>query len=229
MRLTRRRRGWPAGRGQALTEFALVFPLFMMVLFGLIVVGLYVFYNQQLANAARESARYAAIHSSTAQCPTVSSLDPIGSNRVDSYYRCDTPAQGWPRMVAAGRSSIWGMAPTQVLMSACWSGYVTPAGQPDALPEPPNTYVPCRIGGLDPDSQLGSMSCPPPARITSLSGDASGDDKASALAFANGRHYPTTVTVYSCFQWQPPMAGFLLIPNQITLRAVVTEALQRQQ
>ena len=48
-----------AARGQALVEFALVFPLFLMVLFSIISFGLYIFYNQQLANAAREAARYA--------------------------------------------------------------------------------------------------------------------------------------------------------------------------
>lgn len=215
--------------GQALTEFAMVFPLFLLVMFSLIVMGLYVFYNQQLANAAREAARYAAIHSTTAQCPTVSSLDPIGSNRAESYFRCDAPAQGWARMVGAGRSAIWGMASNQVLMSACWSGHVSPSGAADALPEPPNVFTPCRIGGMDPSAQLGSMPCPPPTKIVSGSGDASGDDKASSLAFANGRHYQTSVTLYACFVWQPPMAGFLFIPQQITLRAVVTEAMQRQQ
>ena len=44
-----------------------------------------------------------------------------------------------------------------------------------------------------------------------------------------GLHVPTTVTVYTCFVWTPPMAGFVFIPNQVTLRAVITEALQRQQ
>ena len=43
-----------------------------------------------------------------------------------------------------------------------------------------------------------------------------------------GRAYPTTVTVYTC-QWKPPMAGFVIIPNTITIRAVVTESMQRQQ
>ena len=50
-------------RGQALAEFALVFPIAMAVIFGIIVFGLWVFYQQQLTNVAREGARYAAIHS----------------------------------------------------------------------------------------------------------------------------------------------------------------------
>src|SRR6266513_2518878 len=66
--------------GQAVMEFALVFPMVMFLLMAVIVFGLFVFYNQQLENAAREAARYAAVHSSSAQCPTVSRLDPGGPN-----------------------------------------------------------------------------------------------------------------------------------------------------
>jgi hypothetical protein len=37
------------------------------------------------------------------------------------------------------------------------------------------------------------------------------------------------VTVYACFRWSPPLAGLLLIPSQVTMRAVITEVIQRQQ
>jgi Flp pilus assembly protein TadG len=63
-------------RGQAMVELALILPLFIMLLVGVIVLGVGVFYQQQLTNAAREAARYASIHSATAQCPTVSKLPP---------------------------------------------------------------------------------------------------------------------------------------------------------
>ncbi len=217
--------------GQAMTEFALIFPTFVLVLFSIIVFGLYVFYNQQLANAAREAARYAAVHSASAQCPTVSRLDPILTNQPSSYVRCDTPQAGWPRMTAAGRRSIWGMAPNLVQITACWSGFVDPVGNHDALPNPPNTFVDCTIGGLAPHQNLAALPCPPPAPVLSTASPPGpdGDDKASATAFVNGVHYQTTVTVYACFRWNPPMAGFLLIPSEVTLRALVTEALHRQQ
>src|SRR6266850_1913352 len=88
-------------RGQALVEFALVFPILMLFLFGIIVWGLGVFYQQQLQNAAREGARYAAIHSSEAQCPTTSNYDPFEFGpRPFSYYACDPVATGWPLMTA---------------------------------------------------------------------------------------------------------------------------------
>lgn len=220
-------------RGQALTEFALVFPLFLLLLFSIISFGLYVFYNQQLTNAAREAARYAAVHSSTSQRPTVSRLDPIGPLKPGSYSRADAPEGGWPDMTAAARSKIWGMAPNQVSLTACWSGYVDPSNNYDAMPVAGNTFTDCTMNRVNPRTSPSSLACPAPATIPSgLSpAKADGDDKASDIAAAIGtnQHYPTTVTVYACFKWRPPMAGFIFIPSEITLRAVITEALQRQQ
>lgn len=230
-------------RGQALTEFVLVVPLFLLLLFSIITFGLYVFYNQQLENAAREAARYAAVHSSSAQCPTVSRLDPVLSLRPasGSYNRCDAPEAGWPDMTDAARSKVWGMAPSQVSLAACWSGFLdagtdlipgTPDDNYDALPQPPNTFTECTINAVNPRSNPSGLACPAPATLPSTQSPpkADGDDKASDVSAAPGNvHYPTTVTVYTCFNWRPPMAGFVLIPSQITLRAVITEPLQRQQ
>ena len=232
MRLTNPDFGRRPERGQALVEFALVFPLFLLMLFSIISFGLYVFYNQQLTNAAREAARYAAVHSSTAQRPTVSRLDPILTLRPGSYARSDAPEGGWPDMTAAARSKIWGMAPNQVSLTACWSGYVDPSGNYDALPVPANTFTDCTMDRVNPRTSPSSLACPAPATIPSalVPAKADGDDKASDIAaFGASQHYPTTVTVYTCFKWRPPMAGFIFIPNEITIRAVITEALQRQQ
>jgi hypothetical protein len=218
--------------GQALVEFALVFPLFMLVLMSIVVLGLYVFYNQQLENAAREAARYAAVHSASSQCPTVSLLNPPDSIKPDGYFRCDAPEDGWPRMTGAARSRIWGMNPDQVHVTACWSGYIDGASPPnaDALSVPGNTFASCTLGGTDPRTSAGTLPCPRSAMNgPSAAYKADGDDKASSTAAVGAVHYPTTVTVYSCFKWTPPMSGFLFVPSEITLRAVISEAIQRQQ
>ena len=47
-----RRQTRTSGGGQALVEFAFVFPIFMALLLSIVMLGLYVFYNQQLENAA---------------------------------------------------------------------------------------------------------------------------------------------------------------------------------
>ena len=51
--------------GQALTEVALVAPLFFLLLFGMIDLGRVIWANDVVANAAREGARYASVHAGT--------------------------------------------------------------------------------------------------------------------------------------------------------------------
>ncbi len=195
--------------GQTLVEFALVFPIFVIVLFSIIVFGLYVFYAQQLSNAGREAARFAAIHSATAQCPTVSWISPQAPPL--SYYPCDPPPN-WPEMTAAGRNVIWGMSPQSVQIRGCWSGPTDPT-QPAG---PANPLAPCTIAGVDPNANLSATPCTS-SMVTSASDD-SGSDVPD-----------NQVTIYACTLWTPPMAGFVFIPNQITLRAVVTQVIHRQQ
>lgn len=48
--------------GQALAEFAIVAPIFFLLLFAIIDFGRYVYYVQVLNNAAREGTRYAIVH-----------------------------------------------------------------------------------------------------------------------------------------------------------------------
>ncbi|MBA2631786.1 MAG: pilus assembly protein [Chloroflexi bacterium] len=223
--------------GQTLVETALVLPLFLMVVMGIIVLGIGVFYQQQLSNTAREAARYAAIHSATAQCPTVPRLpyQPL-SNPPLSYSRCDRPEAGWPFMTGAARGVVSGMTPGAIQFAACWSGYrlaggtgawdAPPpgeydiAGVPTTFTEAESVFVQCHIDGRDPTVDTSGIPCQSGLPTT---------DQASAASEAPGRPVANTVTIYACYQWQPPMSGFLLIPNQVTLRAVVTEAIERQQ
>jgi Flp pilus assembly protein TadG len=86
--LHRRRRS----RGQAMVEFAMVAPIFFLLLFALIDFGRYVYYVQVLNNAAREGARYAIVHGSLSLAPTgpaapgTTSTDPSG-NKVIQVVR----------------------------------------------------------------------------------------------------------------------------------------------
>jgi len=49
-------------RAQALVEFAMVAPLFFVLLFAIMEGARFVFYNEMLNNATREGARYAIVH-----------------------------------------------------------------------------------------------------------------------------------------------------------------------
>ena len=236
-------------RGQALVELALIFPLFVMVLIGIITLGIGVFYQQQVANAAREAARYASIHSGTALCPTVSWLDPddedpVGSGNLgahaayipESYTRfCDRPEDSWPKMTAAGQRLVFGLESSAVNIAACWSGYRikdgfgNPTGSFDA--PPPGAYdfgtidsgwAACTIDGADPSQDPAAIGCNAFLAATTI-------DQASSLSEGAGRVLANVVTAYACYEWAPPMAGFLLIPDTVTLRAVVSEPIERQQ
>src|SRR5262245_63982542 len=80
-RNARRRRS----RAQALVEFALVSPIFFLLLFGIIDFGRYVYYVQILNNAAREGARYAIVHGGNSLAPSgpaapgTGTVDPAGT------------------------------------------------------------------------------------------------------------------------------------------------------
>jgi hypothetical protein len=239
--LNRVRERFDSARGQTLVEMALAAPLFFMVLIGIIVLGIGVFYQQELTNVAREAARYAAIHSATAQCPTVSNLppDPLPGG---FDYRCDPPERRWPIMTAFARERAFGLPPEGIQFSACWSGYwVTDAygnftdydAPPADLNPPyaPNPFRYCTIPSdsgsgitdIDPRTDPMQIRCTAPMPLTSAS-----NDMASSMAAFNSL-IANEVTVFACFNWAPPGAGFLLIPETVTLRAVITETMQYQQ
>jgi hypothetical protein len=218
----------PATRGQALVEFALILPLFIMVLTGVIVLGIIVFYNQQLTNAAREAARFAAIHSASDPfCPVAGHLDPASPPLGYPAGGCDKVDSSWPRMTAFARSKVFGLNPANVLISACWSGWVW-NGNADAPPPgdyaaPLNTvdstWSQCTIDGVDPTTDATAIDC---------AGGLVTVDTASNLSEGPGRVVANRVTAYACMEWSPPMAGFLLIPDTVTLRAVISEPIKRQ-
>jgi Flp pilus assembly protein TadG len=122
-------------RGQALVEFALVLPVFFLMLFGLIDMGRYVYLNSTLSQAAREGARLASVEASWVgsadtscgttggpTCPAnVAALQgdlvaavnrmvtPFGTiTSANVFYSCDatTPPTGaWTTQACASRSS----------------------------------------------------------------------------------------------------------------------------
>lgn len=221
--------------GQTLVETALVLPVFLMVLLGIIVLGIGLFYQQQITNAAREAARYAAIHSATSPCPTRSWQDVqvgmlVDPSVISANVDCDPPATRWPKMHEHGREKAgFGFAKSDLHFAACWTGYTdADNGAMDAPPfsgsgagAVPNVPpVPCTIGGIDPVANTSDLPCPPPATTPA-------DDKASNLA-VSWLGTANQVTVYACYDWRPPLAGFLLIPDTVPLRATITEAMQHQ-
>jgi Flp pilus assembly protein TadG len=59
-------------RGQSLAEFALVVPVFLIVLFGIIDLGRFVYTANALSNAAREAARVGSVGARPNECTGLS-------------------------------------------------------------------------------------------------------------------------------------------------------------
>ena len=74
--------------------------------------------------------------------------------------------------------------------------------------------------GVNPTVDPSQIPCGPGISTT---------DTASSMSEGPGRVVANQVTVLACYIWRPPMAGFLLIPAEVHLRAVVTEPIERQQ
>lgn len=113
-------------RGQALVEFALVLPVFLLLIFGIIDVGRYVYVANAFNEGAREGARYGSVAQWQYSCPA--SVPLANQNR----YSC-TAAVVLGRMAAA---PAYVQAPAVACLSdpldpasavppaACRAGYV---------------------------------------------------------------------------------------------------------
>jgi hypothetical protein len=84
--------------GQSLVEFALVFPVFLLLLFGLIDIGRFVYSLNALNQAAREGARYGSVASWSVGCAgsrdacvrqeTVDRLAGVAASASDVEVKC---------------------------------------------------------------------------------------------------------------------------------------------
>jgi hypothetical protein len=107
------RRHWRTHRhpvGQAMVEFALVAPLFFLLLFGIIEAGRFIFYYETLSHATREGARYAIVNgANTLGCPS--------GPPAPSSSGCDTTGTN---VVTRVRQSAFGVPSTGITVDRCW-------------------------------------------------------------------------------------------------------------
>ena len=82
----RRGRGRPRQRGQSLVEFALVFPLFILLLAGMIDFGLGLYSYMTINNATRDAARLGATMCTANPC-AARGLRPCGQRRERPRHR----------------------------------------------------------------------------------------------------------------------------------------------
>ena len=88
--------------GQGLVEFALVLPVFMVILIGMVDLGRAIWANNSVANSAREAARFASVHGGSCE-------DLLGSVCSSTNYCPVGPkAPGSAAMVISTmREMIW--------------------------------------------------------------------------------------------------------------------------
>lgn len=129
LRVERRRPRRSAG--QSLVEFALVIPLFLLLLFGVFDAGRLVYMNSVLSQAAREAARVASVESSW-----------IGSTDVS----CNTP--GGP-VCPASIDALFADA------NAAANRMVTPFG---SIPSG-NMFISCDVLGSAPTGDWTARNC----------------------------------------------------------------------
>jgi hypothetical protein len=101
-------------RGQALVEFALVAPIFILTLLCIIEFGRAVYSVQMLNTAAREGARYAIVHGSASFCPS----GPMPGGQANT---CDPKAENVKQTVKDFAGGIAGSDPSDFVVTVCWT------------------------------------------------------------------------------------------------------------
>ncbi len=103
--MTPNRRSRRASRGQALVETALVLPLFLALLLGVVDLGRAVWATTSLNSAAREAARFAIVHGGSAS--TVCPVGPAGPDAVipAADASCPYPSPSKQAIVNAAMSA----------------------------------------------------------------------------------------------------------------------------
>jgi hypothetical protein len=98
-----------------MVEFALVAPLFFLLIFGVIEAGRFILFYETLSNATREGARYAIVHGSNSSCPS----GPMPAGMPDPVY-CYDPTGA--RVVQRVRDTAFGLLGTGVAVTPDWPG-----------------------------------------------------------------------------------------------------------
>ena len=120
-------------RGQAMVEFALIFPIFILLLVGMFDLGRVVWVNNTLATAAREAARYAIVHGEKSACPVGPAAAGTEIPTADASCPHPSPSRQGIKDVAhkwaAGTSA-------DVTVSVCYGVVTTCTGDVDQVSNP---------------------------------------------------------------------------------------------
>jgi hypothetical protein len=122
-------------RGQALVEFALVFPVFMLILFGVIEVGRFVYTDNALSQAAREGTRLAAVEArwiGDTGLSCVGSPSQITAANPGAHVCPANPAALKADVIGAVNRMVVGLGTISTVYLSCNAGDITdpaPSGE----------------------------------------------------------------------------------------------------
>ncbi|HET6381279.1 MAG TPA: TadE family protein [candidate division Zixibacteria bacterium] len=104
--LMNRRRG--GRRGQTLVEFALILPIFVLLLMGILDLGRAVYYSSTLSNAAREAARRAIVDQTCSHVSDFAVQRAVGMQNVTTTVWWTSPTGATTRSCSpeSGAASI---------------------------------------------------------------------------------------------------------------------------
>jgi hypothetical protein len=104
-------------RGQALAEFALVVPIFLLLLFGIIDLGRLVYTANALSNGAREAARAGSVGTRPPECNGLSRE--VCIQRVAASHAWGLPGASVTTDVDCERWAAGATSPTQIAVGQC--------------------------------------------------------------------------------------------------------------
>ncbi|MEX0626959.1 MAG: TadE/TadG family type IV pilus assembly protein [Chloroflexota bacterium] len=120
-------------RGQAMVEFALIFPVFILLLVGIFDLGRVIWVNDTIATAAREAARYAIVHGEKSTCPVGPAAPGTEIPAADASCPYPSPSRQSIKDVAhkwaAGTSA-------NVTVSVCYGVVTSCTGDVDEVSNP---------------------------------------------------------------------------------------------
>ena len=126
-------------RGQAMVEFALVIPVFILLMVSLFDFGRVVWVNDTLATAAREAVRFAIVHggSESNSCP----VGPASATQITPPASQSCPYPSPSRQAVKDVAHKWAAGTSSdVTVSVCYGEVTTCSGDADQviIPAPTN-------------------------------------------------------------------------------------------
>jgi hypothetical protein len=110
-----------------MVEFALVFPIFILLMVGMFDLGRVIWVNDTLATASREAARFAIVHGAKSVCP----VGP-GSPGTPVSVSCPNPSPS--RQAIKDVAQKWaGGTSANVVVSVCYGVVTSCTGDTDQL------------------------------------------------------------------------------------------------